>query len=182
MWMWVKFINTDPTKGAYNQLPLATVNISDKNTPKPIESGVWVLMTKPALRNYIEQVRLKSEILTLSPNTSGVIDIKPVDISKMNAEEIDITKNRLRRDFGNALIHEAIDELGGRNVFLGKTGSFIVQMLTDLQPIAALIQNGALKTAYGALLQVSPKYPEYIDVFVDITSEIKIFLQSIGDW
>lgn len=176
----VKFKDSDPTKGAYDQLPEAVVEILEED-PLPTP-GIWVKLTQAELQDYLSRVKLKSEPLFLRPATGHVMTMPPVSIAGLSSEEVNVVRNKIKRLFGTGLCAEIIDELGGRNVSIKKTGSFVLKMSQDLQPAAALLQNGALKTAYSVIVQISPKYPDHLDLFEEVKTEIKDFLDSIGEW
>lgn len=179
MYIAVKFNAPDPTQGLYNQLPQATVDILDGEVLPT--SGFWVKMSMASLSEYLERVRSKTEQLTLAPATSGVIEITTVDISKMSPEEINVTRNKIKRTFGTALVLLITDQLGGKNVDLKKDGTYVIKMSIDLQPIASLLNSGALRTAYGVTMQLSTKYPEHKEIFDSVKRGMRDFLASIGE-
>jgi len=122
----VLFSGADPTKGAYNQLPLFVAEIDDPSQ-LPKDGQVWVLMTYPALSEYIERVRIKNE-----PYNAGM---NPYDVA---AERVQRCK-----EFGLSLIDQAAAE----NISLGLNTAQVMDMLSKFSTVIPMLMTGSLSSA-----------------------------------
>lgn len=176
----VQFNGPDPTKTLFNSLPTQVIDYTIGNT-LPVIGGSWVIMTKPELHEYIARVRLKESKLLLVPNTGDIGYIKSEILAGLNAEQLSVLKNYMKRQFGDLLKAKLIDMLGGRNVYLGKDGAFVMQMNGTLSGIGGLMSGGALKTAMNGLISIRPLFIQHTDIIDFALDRIKIFLASIED-
>jgi len=177
----VRFTGPDPTKILYNALPSAVIPDIDEGWVAPSDGGAWVLMTKPSLQEYIGRVRLKESKLLLVPDCGDCGEMKSEILAGLTAEHLSVLKNAMKRQFGEMLKAKVVDMLGGRNVYLGKDGAFVMQMNATLSGIGSLLSGGALKTAVTGLTSIRPLFTQHQDIVDYAIIRIKTFLGSIED-
>lgn len=147
-----------------------------------IPSGeTWVFMTKPELQEYINKMRIKSEKIMLVPNTNNIGPMSSQIISGLNATELNLLKNTMKRQFGDMLKAKMVDMLGARNVSLNKSSAYVISMSSTLINIGNLMSGGALKTTIGGLNSMKAGFSEHGDIFEYGVASLKSFLISIED-
>jgi hypothetical protein len=85
-----------------------------------------------------------------------------------------------KREFGLNLSNLCIESLGARNKVLALTAGQVTSMLTNLAPIRALLETGALGTARSALGQLKMAYTKHTDIFDLVILKINLFEQENG--
>lgn len=85
-----------------------------------------------------------------------------------------------KREFGLAVSNECIELLGARNKVLALTAGQVTSMLTNLAPIRALLETGALGTARSALGQLKMAYASHADIFDSVITRVNLFEQENG--
>jgi hypothetical protein len=85
-----------------------------------------------------------------------------------------------KREFGLTLSNDCIELLGARNKILSLTSSQVTSMLTNLAPIRALLETGALGTARSALGQLKLAYTSHSDIFDSVILKVNLFEQENG--
>jgi hypothetical protein len=130
----VLFQSGNPTTGAYNQLPSQVLFINGPNGA-PADGNPWVIMTVPALNDYVERVRLNAE-----PNPLN----NPIALASAKVAKA--------IQFGQGLILQAAAE----NIVLGLTSTQIIDMVQKCSGVMSLLESGALGTALVALEVLVP--------------------------
>lgn len=98
----------------------------------------------------------------------------------ISPEKLEIELATKKVEIGAKIAQMAVIKVGARNRFLGKTGSEVVQMLTALSGIKALLETGALSTARGVSFAIKGSYPDYVDIFNDTINLINDFEGKYG--
>jgi hypothetical protein len=80
-----------------------------------------------------------------------------------------------KREYGLYISNEMIELLGARNKILGLTGTQVTSMLSQLAPVRALLETGALGTARGYITQFKAAFPNHADIFQDGIDDINKF-------
>ena len=80
-----------------------------------------------------------------------------------------------KREYGLYISNELIELMGARNKILNLTGTQVTSMLTQLAPVRALLETGALGTARNYLVQFKAAFPNHADIFDDGIVDINEF-------
>jgi hypothetical protein len=129
----VLFKDVDPTKGNYDQLPLAVIEI-DRPEDLPNDGQVWVLMTHPALNDYIFRVRAKTEPIT----------------EYVDAYDAAHAKVQAAKQFGLSLIDQAAAE----NIAMGLNTMQVMAVLQKFSSVIPMLSTGSLSSALVVLQQL----------------------------
>lgn len=87
---------------------------------------------------------------------------------------------RKKREYGLYISNEMIELLGARNKVLGLTGQQVTALISQLAPVRALLETGALGTARSYMIQFKTAYPNHADIFQDGIDDVNQFEQEHG--
>lgn len=85
-----------------------------------------------------------------------------------------------KREHGLYISNEMIELLGARNKILGLTGQQVATMLSQLAPVRALLETGALGTARSYMIQFQSAFPNHADIFQDGIDDVNDFEAKWG--
>jgi len=114
----------------------------------------------------------KEEALAYAANHKGTV------LADYEKEERVLAKKK--REHGLYISNEMIELLGARNKVLGLTGQQVTAMLSQLAPVKALLETGALGTARSYMVQFKAAFPNHADIFQDGISDVNDFEAEWG--
>jgi hypothetical protein len=123
---------------------------------------------------------IEIEFLTKEEAISFAATTEHKGVVLAESEKAERLLAKKKREYGLYISNEMIELLGARNKILGLTGAQVTSMLTQLAPVRALLETGALGTARGYIIQFKSAFPNHADVFDDGINDINVFEQEFG--
>lgn len=140
------------------------------------------MLTEDAYRQKSMECQVIVDIseLVIEPEIGWVLEgnaLRPHS-SNISLEKIEDTKMRNRFKVGNKVCDEAIVLISGRNRMLEKNSTQVNQIITTFTPIELAMRKCALPTALLGIAQMRSLFPEYLDIFDYVSSELTNYLNS----
>lgn len=100
----------------------------------------------------------------------------------MTDDEMDAFQQKSQREFGQKILSDIVDQLGQRNLKLGREGAVfsVTSLASQSASIKLLLETGALKTARTLCNAIKGSFPLHEDIFDSTISNITSFLSLNG--
>jgi hypothetical protein len=123
---------------------------------------------------------IEIEFLTKEEAISFAATTEHKGVVLAESEKAERLLAKKKREYGLYISNEMIELLGARNKILGLTGTQVTSMLSQLAPVRALLETGALGTARGYITQFKVAFLNHADIFQDGIDDINKFEAEWG--